>query len=183
MTTARMIVPAFVLGFGAVGMLAFQPADKQTEKPAESPTTPTNPTTPTPTPAVTPAQPKSEGSKVKTPDGKEYTVLATTEIKLLIEDLKLGDGAEAKPSSTISIQYHGTLAKDGKKFDGNWGEDVATFPLNRLIQGWQMGIPGMKVGGIRKLTIPWQLAYGDRGSGPIPAKADLVFLIELKDVK
>jgi peptidylprolyl isomerase len=120
---------------------------------------------------------------VKTPDGKEYKVQKTSQVTLLIEDLVLGDGSEAKASSTITLNYHGTLAKNGEKFDGNWGEEPITFPLQNLIDGWKVGIPGMKVGGLRKLTIPWQLAYGERGSGPIPAKADLVFLIELKGVK
>jgi peptidylprolyl isomerase len=162
---------ASTLGLGAVAMLAFQPQ-------TPTPTTPT-----TPTKAETPAEPKKEKITVKTPDGQEYTVLKTSEIKLVMEDLKIGDGADAKASSTITINYHGTLAKDGKLFDGNWGKAPATFPLSDLIQGWQIGIPGMKVGGIRRLTIPWALAYGERGGGPIPAKADLVFLIELKDVK
>ena len=159
---------AFTLGLGAVAMLAFQPAT-----PAQ---------TPTPK-ADSPAEPKKEKISVKTPDGQEYTVLKTSEIKLVMEDLKLGEGAEAKASSNITINYHGTLAKDGKFFDGNWGKTPVTFNLRELIQGWQMGIPGMKVGGIRRLTIPWALAYGEGGGGPIPAKADLVFLIELKDVK
>jgi hypothetical protein len=64
------------------------------------------------------------------------------------------------------------------------GREPATFPLNRLIPGWQAGIPGMKVGGIRVLHIPYQFAYGERGAGAdIPPKCDLVFAIELKDVK
>ncbi len=118
------------------------------------------------------------------PDGTKYEVVKTSEIRLLIEDLKIGDGAEAKGSSTITIHYHGSLASNGKVFDSTRGKEPATFPLNRLIQGWQAGIPGMKVGGVRRLTIPWQFAYGERGAPPdIPAKADLVFSIELVAVK
>lgn len=168
-TSARFpALAAFVLGMGAVGMIAMQPESK-----------PAAPSTPK---ADQPAAPKKEKQLVKTPDNKEYEVLKTSEIKLVMEDLVMGDGPEAKASSTITINYHGTLAKDGKVFDGNWGKDPATFALSQLIEGWQLGIPGMKVGGIRKLTIPWQFAYGERGGGPIPAKADLVFLIELKKV-
>ncbi len=107
---------------------------------------------------------------MKTPDNKEYEVLKTSEIKLVMEDLVMGDGPEAKASSTITINYHGTLAKDGKVFDGNWGKDPATFALSQLIEGWQLGIPGMKVGGIRKLTIPWQFAYGERGGRADPGE-------------
>lgn len=169
LSTAKFpALAAFVLGLGAVGMIAMQPESK-----------PAAPSTPK---ADQPADSKKEKTLVKTPDNKEYEVVKTAEIKLLMEDLVLGDGAEAKASSTITINYHGTLAKDGKVFDGNWGKAPATFGLSQLIEGWQLGIPGMKVGGIRKLTIPWQLAYGERGGGPIPAKSDLVFLIELKRV-
>lgn len=165
------VMLTMVLGLGAASMFAFQPA---TSPPATAPAQPE---------AEPKAQPKTEIKNVKTPDGKEYQVVKTSEIRLLIEDLRLGDGAEAKPSSTITINYHGTLAKNGTKFDGNWGGEPATFPLDNLIEGWKLGIPGMKIGGIRQLTIPWQFAYGERASGPIPAKADLVFVIELKGVK
>jgi peptidylprolyl isomerase len=169
---ARLAVPAvFTLAFTGTAMLALQ------NQPAAQPTTPPATTTQPATPA------KSEPATVKTPDGKEYKVQKTSQVALIIEDLVLGDGTEAKASSTITLNYHGTFAKDGKKFDGNWGEEPITFPLQNLIDGWKVGIPGMKVGGLRKLTIPWQLAYGEGGSGPIPAKADLVFLIELKGVK
>lgn len=178
MKPAIMIVPAFVLGFGAATMLAFQP---EPTKPEPVKTEPAKADQPAAEP--TKDAPKTEKKMVKTPDGKEYEVQSTSQVAVLIEDLKLGTGAEAKMSSVIGINYHGTLAKDGKKFDGNWGDAPIKFPLSDLIQGWQVGIPGMKVGGIRRLTIPWQLAYGERASGPIPAKADLVFLIELKDVR
>lgn len=173
--TIRPVMLSLVLGLGAASMFAFQPA---TTPPAGA--VPAQPAT---DPKAQPTTPKLEIKNVKTPDGKEYQVLKTSEIRLLIEDLVVGEGAEARKSSTITINYHGTLAKNGTKFDGNWGGEPATFPLDNLIEGWKLGIPGMKIGGIRQLTIPWQFAYGERASGPIPAKADLVFLIELKGVK
>ncbi|XVJ60687.1 MAG: FKBP-type peptidyl-prolyl cis-trans isomerase [Tepidisphaera sp.] len=169
------VLVSMVLGLGAASMLAFQPGST----PPATPTPETKPAQPAETKPAT----KPEIKNVKTPDGKEYQVQKTSEVKLLIEDLVIGEGAEARASSTITLNYHGTLAKNGTKFDGNWGEAPITFPLDNLIDGWKIGIPGMKVGGIRQLTIPWQLAYGERASGPIPAKADLVFLIELKGVK
>lgn len=76
-----------------------------------------------------------------------------SEIKIVVEDLVLGDGAEATAESVITINYHGTLAKDGKVFDSTKGKEPATFPLQRLIPGWQAGIPGMKIGGLRRLTV------------------------------
>lgn len=99
---------------------------------------------------------------------------------VIVEDLKLGEGAEVKPGATVTINYHGTLKDGGAMFDTTRGKQPATFPLNRLIRGWQQGVPGMKPGGIRRLTIPYAQAYGENGRPPvIPAKADLVFIIEL----
>ncbi|HEX8877983.1 MAG TPA: FKBP-type peptidyl-prolyl cis-trans isomerase [Phycisphaerales bacterium] len=99
---------------------------------------------------------------------------------VIVEDLKLGEGSECKPGATVTINYHGTLKDGGTMFDTTRGKQPATFPLNRLIKGWQQGVPGMKPGGIRRLTIPYAQAYGENGRPPvIPAKADLVFIIEL----
>jgi FKBP-type peptidyl-prolyl cis-trans isomerase len=102
-----------------------------------------------------------------------------------IEDLVVGSGAEAKAGQTVSVHYVGTLL-DGRKFDSS--RDRGTpfkFPLGagRVIQGWDRGVAGMKIGGKRKLTIPPELAYGARGFPPvIPANATLVFEIELLDL-
>jgi len=122
-------------------------------------------------------------------DGKaEAKAVKTSEIKLLIEDLKEGDGKECPAGATVTINYHGALTNK-QEFDSTRGKDPVTFGLRQLIMGWQMGIPGMKVNGIRRLTIPYQLAYGEReipgpdGKPLIPSKSNLVFLIELKDVK
>ncbi len=99
-----------------------------------------------------------------------------------IEEIKVGNGPVCKRGATVKVHYRGTLM-NGKEFDSSVGGDPITFPLGDLIMGWQEGIPGMKVGGKRKLTIPWQKAYGEWGSPPdIPAKADLIFEIELLGV-
>ncbi len=133
-------------------------------------------------PPAAPAQPEP-AVMAEAPDGTKMTVLNTTEIKMIIEDLKIGEGSACTGRSTITIHYHGTLM-DGTMFDSTRGKEPATFPLPRLISGWQAGLPGMKVGGIRRLTIPYQMAYGEAGSPPtIPAKADLVFSIELVGVQ
>jgi len=102
---------------------------------------------------------------------------------LEIEDLSVGGGKECPPGATVEVHYRGTLM-NGKVFDSSYdrGESV-TFPLRNLIPGWQKGIPGMRVGGKRKLKIPYALAYGEHGSPPvIPPKSDLVFEIELLGV-
>lgn len=102
---------------------------------------------------------------------------------LIIEDIKIGEGYEVKPGGAVVAHYHGTLKNGGKVFDSSFdrGEPVA-FPLNGVIQGWQKGVPGMKVGGVRRLTIPAALGYGAQGAGAtIPPNSDLVFVIQLVD--
>ena len=100
-----------------------------------------------------------------------------------IWDVKEGKGEAAKPGDTVVIHYTGWLT-NGKKFDSSLGGKKAVFPLNRLIKGWQEGIPGMKPGGVRRLKIPSNLGYGERGAGEdIPPNATLLFEIELFEVK
>ena len=102
--------------------------------------------------------------------------------ELVIEELKVGDGAEAKAGQNVTVHYVGTLT-DGKKFDSSRDRGQGfSFKLGagQVIKGWDQGVAGMKVGGMRKLTIPPELAYGDRGfPGAIPPKSTLVFEVEL----
>src|SRR6185295_16836681 len=86
-------------------------------------------------------------------------------------------------SDTLVVYYHGTLKSDGSVFDSAY-ERSKPFPfqLEGVIPGWQKGVPGMKIGGVRRLTVPAALGYGPTGSPPkIPANADLVFVIEVVD--
>ncbi|MQY24756.1 FKBP-type peptidyl-prolyl cis-trans isomerase [Nocardia aurantia] len=102
---------------------------------------------------------------------------------LVIEDLVTGDGPEAVPGGTVEVHYVGVEYDTGEEFDSSWnrGESI-TFPLRGLIQGWQDGIPGMKVGGRRQLTIPPELAYGRAGAGHQLSGKTLVFVIDLLNV-
>lgn len=101
--------------------------------------------------------------------------------ELQIIDIAEGTGAEVQPGATITAHYTGALCKDGTIFQSSHDFGApATFGLNQVIAGWTQGVPGMKVGGIRRLVIPSVLAYGSvRAAANIPPNSDLVFDIEL----
>ena len=109
----------------------------------------------------------------------------TTKSGLQYEDIKQGDGAEAVAGVAASVHYVGTLT-DGKKFDSSKDRGkpfVIVLGRNKAVKGLEEGVLGMKVGGIRKLTIPPQLGYGDEGwSGGVPPGATLVYEVELMSV-
>lgn len=103
--------------------------------------------------------------------------------ELVIEDITVGEGEPAAPGATVEVHYLG-VTFEGEEFDASWnrGESIE-FPLNGLIRGWQEGIPGMKVGGRRKLVCPPQWAYGPAGGGHRLSGQTLVFVIDLLAVR
>lgn len=157
-----------------------QPAQPgQATPPPAPPTPPPQTITPPPPPPMPPLTPEPDAIPV--PDLKPVST-QTLEGGLIVEELKVGDGYTIKPGDAVVALYHGTLKADGSVFDSAFfrGEPIA-FPLSGVIEGWQKGVPGMKIGGIRKLTIPAAMAYGPGARPRIPANSDLVFVVQLVD--
>jgi peptidylprolyl isomerase len=122
--------------------------------------------------ATKPKIPKASGAAPKT---------------LKVEDLIEGKGAAAKAGDKVSVRYVGVLFNNNKEFDSSWKRGKAPFELTlgqgQVIQGWDQGLVGMKVGGRRRLTIPPDLAYGAQGQPPtIPANSTLVFDVDLTKI-
>jgi peptidylprolyl isomerase len=119
--------------------------------------------------------PKLEGTKLA-----NFEPIDTVS-ELQIIDTVVGEGEVVPEGATITAHYTGALVKDGTIFQSSHDfGDAITFGLNQVIKGWTKGVPGMKVGGVRRLVIPAAMAYGSaRASASIPPNSDLVFDIEL----
>jgi len=106
--------------------------------------------------------------------------------KLKITDTQLGEGEAVKTGDTVVMHYKGIL-DDGTEFDSSYKRNspfTTTIGIGTVIKGWDQGIPGMKVGGKRKLVIPPDLGYGENGAPPnIPPNATLTFDVELLEIK
>jgi peptidylprolyl isomerase len=105
---------------------------------------------------------------------------------LVVEDITVGDGDEAKPGQNVSVHYVGVAHSTGEEFDASWNRGAPFgFPLGagHVIAGWDRGVAGMKVGGRRRLVIPPHLGYGDRGAGgAIKGGETLIFVVDLLGV-
>ena len=135
----------------------------------------TTPTASTSAPAA-PALPGAPGS------GNKMHKLASG---LQYDDLVVGSGKMAEPGTNVSLHYTGYLL-DGTQFDSslNSGQPLKfQIASGQMIAGFDEGVRGMRIGGKRKILVPWAMAYGEAGRPPIPPKADLVFDLELLDVK
>jgi FKBP-type peptidyl-prolyl cis-trans isomerase len=128
---------------------------------------------------------KSAETTSATTETSATTDATKAESDLKIENVKEGTGAEAVNGKQVSVHYTGTLT-DGKKFDSSVDRGQPfkfVLGTGQVIRGWDLGVAGMKVGGKRKLTIPPQLGYGERGAGGvIPPNATLLFEVELLEV-
>ena len=111
-------------------------------------------------------------------------MLAESVTELQMTDKTMGTGASAAAGDSVTVNYIGAFT-NGNVFDSNQDAAGFTFILGagQVIKGWDQGVAGMKEGGVRKLVIPSDLAYGDGGYGPIPPKATLIFEVELLKVQ
>jgi len=113
-----------------------------------------------------------EAPTIGAPSGTPPTTLVT-------KDIIVGEGAEAQPTSTMTVHYTLMTWSNGALVESSWNSgSPATFPLANVIVGWQQGIPGMKVGGRRLLVIPPDIGYGASGSGPIGPNETLIFVVD-----
>ena len=105
---------------------------------------------------------------------------------LVITDVTEGDGAEATSGSTVSVHYVGVAHSTGEEFDASYNRGTPLqfrIGVGQVIQGWDQGVAGMKVGGRRQLVIPPHLGYGDRGAGGVIKPGEtLIFVVDLLDV-
>lgn len=180
------MIVSFIIVVVVIGFIVYAVMHKTASAPE---TTTEQPTTSESTTAQTLQDTKQQ--KEKPMDTNKRTLSNFTPVShvdtLQKVDLVIGTGAEVKPDATVSVHYTGAVAATGAIFQSSkdFGTDPITFPLKGVIKGWTDGIPGMKVGGTRRLVIPAAEAYGatpPSGSG-IPANADLVFDVELVAVK
>jgi peptidylprolyl isomerase len=118
--------------------------------------------------------------EVTIPEGQPPT-------ELLVEDLTVGEGQEARAGHDVSVHYVGVAWSTGRQFDASWDRnDPFEFGLGagQVIQGWDQGVQGMKVGGRRRITIPPHLGYGSRGAGGvIKGNETLVFVVDMLGVR
>jgi peptidylprolyl isomerase len=106
---------------------------------------------------------------------------------LLVEEIVVGTGEEAKSGQTAVVHYVGVGVSSGEQFDASWDRDEPfSFPLGAgyVIKGWDQGVVGMKVGGRRRLVIPAHLGYGQAGAGGVIAPGEtLIFVVDLLEIR
>ena len=131
------------------------------------------------------ATPTTEGKPHNYPGWQTAGNIETTASGLKYIDIVVGSGEAPAPQKEVTVHYSGYLT-NGMKFDSSVDNNAAlvfSIGIGEVIKGWDEGVMSMKVGGKRKLIVPPQLGYGKRGNGPIPPNAELIFDIELLEVK
>ena len=183
----RSALIAMLLAAASVHAQQSAPQQQEAGKPA------TQPPPEQQQPASPPATPPTPATEAQPVQPAEPAVPATPAPQVEIIDRVVGKGKEATLGSNVAVNYTGWLHKPlapkqrGRKFDSSLdaGRTPIEFQLGagRVIKGWEQGVAGMKVGGKRTLIVPAELGYGESGVGPIPPNANLVFEVELLDVR
>jgi peptidylprolyl isomerase len=106
----------------------------------------------------------------------------TAPAELTTKDIIVGTGAEVLPTSTLTVHYTLMAWSTGKIIESSWNSQPATFPLAQVVEGWQKGLPGAKVGGRRLLVLPPSMGYGAAGAGPIGPNETLIFVVDILGV-
>jgi peptidylprolyl isomerase len=172
------IVPLLALAFAACGG-----SDERETTTAARPTA-------TPTPIIEKVDSSATVLPVVTPSGKQeprtHARAGDPPGELVVRDLERGDGAEATPGKTLTVEYKGAHYDSGKAFDSSWSTGqpfTLLLGANQVIDGWDQGLEGMRVGGRRELIVPPELAYGDHGQGEILPNETIVFVVDLLEVR
>jgi peptidylprolyl isomerase len=180
---AALALVVFIAGCGSSGSSESTIGVGEESKSAEAlaKSSAATPTTSTPTGTTAAASTPTSGPLSKEP--KVVPPSGAAPSKLIIKELIVGTGPEAKAGESVTVNYVGVLFHGGKEFDASWKRNepfVFTLGRGMVIPGWDKGVAGMKVGGRRELIIPPGEAYGAQGSPPtIPPNAPLVFVIDL----
>jgi len=119
------------------------------------------------------------------PEAIEEALVGNRVNKLVVTDVQIGEGEEVKKGDTVVVNYIGTL-QNGQEFDNSYKKGTSfSFKVgdDKVIEGWNEGMLGMKTGGQRIIIVPSAMGYGNEGYGPIPADATLVYAIELLEIK
>src|ERR1035437_4249940 len=172
-----IIFIAVVLGLGAL-FIAQQTSQKN---PLDNKITSSATPAPTPTPTIQITQTPQPAEQNSSQSG----TMVTMSDGLKIQELTVGNGKEAKAGDTVTVNYLGTL-ENGTKFDSSYDRNqpfTTQIGVGAVIKGWDEGIPGMKIGGKRKLIVPAALGYGAQATGAIPPNSVLVFEVELLGIK
>lgn len=161
--------------------------EEETQAAAKKNKTVEKPIQPTPEDSKTQSPKKQQQEKAAAPPtpptNNGQLVKKTLPNGLQIEDISLGEGPKAKKGRKVGITYKGTLA-NGKVFDESKGNDILRFTLGKgeVVKGMDLGVEGMALGGVRRLTIPASLGYGNKSAGKIPANSTLIFEVKLAQV-
>jgi peptidylprolyl isomerase len=160
-TIVASILALALVALAALGAISMNSSDS---------TTPSSATSADSLPVV--SANAGEVPTVSAPTGAAPTELTT-------KDIIVGTGAEVLPTSTLTVHYYLMTWSNGKVIESSWIGQPATFPLAQVVEGWQKGLPGAKVGGRRLLVLPPEMGYGAAGAGPIGPNETLIFVVDI----